>query len=88
MEKILEACCADTGFEKSVVEAVTRSFLKQIADELVTGNSVDLGTDFGILLSKLRVPHQSEQSVRTPKDSRYKVVFKESAVLRQRLKVG
>ena len=87
MEELLKRCCDETGLEKAVVETAVSSFLGQIVKELSQGHTVDLGKGFGVFTPKLRTSHLQENSPRTPKDSRYKVVFREGAEMRQKLKV-
>lgn len=87
MEEMLEYCSEVTGCEEQVVEKVVDAFLDKIVDELAQGRSVDLGKGFGIFSAKLRTAHLQEGSPRTPKDSRYKVVFRENSGMKQRLKI-
>lgn len=87
MEEMLEYCSEVTGCDEKVVEKVVDAFLDKIVEELSQGNSVDLGKEFGIFSAKLRTSHLQEGSPRTPKDSRYKVVFRENSGMKRRLKV-
>lgn len=87
MDEMLEYCSEVTGCEEQVVEKVVDAFLGKIVDELSQGKSVDLGREFGIFSTKLRTAHLQEGSPRTPKDSRYKVIFRENSGMKQRLKI-
>lgn len=87
MNEMLEYCSRTTGYEEQVVEKVVDTFLSKIVDELSHGNSVDLGREFGKFSTKLRTSHLQENSPRTPKDSRYKVVFRENSGMKKRLKI-
>lgn len=86
MDKLLEECCASTGYEKAVVDNVVKCFLEKIVDELSQGNRVDLGEDFGTFSVKLRTGKPQENSPRTPKDSHYRTIFRENRGMRKRLK--
>ena len=87
MEKILQYCSEETGYKQQEVETIIGCFLDKISQELSEGHTVDLGACFGIFSVKLRTGALQEGSPRTPKDSRYRVVFREGDHLRQRLKL-
>ena len=87
MKELIKHCSQTTEYEEIVVENIITQFLAEIANELSAGHTVDLGEDFGTFSVKLRTNHLAENSPRTPKDSRYKVVFRENRGLKQRLKV-
>lgn len=86
MEDLLRRCSMAAGCEISMTEAVVQSFLAGIAEELSKGNSVDLGENFGTFIVKLRDGKPQEGSPRTPKEARYKVVFRENRGLKKKLK--
>lgn len=87
MEELFQYCSEQTGCELQLVERIIHSFLEKIAQELSQGQSVDLGKEFGIFHAKLRTGAVGENSPRTPKASRYRVIFRENSGLRQRLKL-
>lgn len=87
MDRLLQYCSKETGYEKQEVETIIGCFLDKISQELSEGHTVDLGACFGVFSVKLRSGTLPEGSHRTPKDSRYRVVFRESNDLRQRLKL-
>lgn len=87
MEELLHYCSTKTGYEKQIVERVVDSFLSKIAQELSDGHSVDLGAGFGTFSVKLRTGKVQENSPRTPKASRYRVIFRENNGLKQQLKL-
>lgn len=87
LERLLQYCSEETGYEQQEVEAIIGCFLDKISQELSEGHTVDLGACFGIFSVKLRTGTLQEGSPRTPKDSRYRVVFREGNHLRQRLKL-
>ncbi len=79
------AAAADCSREQAgqVLDAI----LENMANALASGQTVDLGERFGVFEPRLREAHLAPGSPRTPKDSRYKVVFREGKQLRKRLKV-
>lgn len=87
LEELLQYCSEETGYEKQEVETIIGCFLDKITQELSEGQSVDLGACFGVFSVKLRSGILPEGSPRTPKDSRYRVVFREGNHLRKRLKL-
>ena len=87
LDRLLQYCSKETGYEKQEVETIIGCFLDKISQELSEGHTVDLGACFGVFSVKLRSGTLPEGSPRTPKDSRYRVVFRESNDLRQRLKL-
>lgn len=87
MERLLQYCSEETGYEHREVETIIDCFLNKISYELSEGHTVDLGDCFGIFSVKLRTGTLQEGSPRTPKDSRYRVIFREGNRLRQRLKL-
>lgn len=89
MEELLKYCSQATGYERQAVEAVIGSFLDKIAQELSEGHSVDLGKNFGTFSVKLRTGHEAIQknSPRTPKESRYRIIFRENNGLKKRMKL-
>lgn len=87
MNQYIEICSQKTGYAETVVEQVVAAFLDSIVSELSQGNTVDLGSEFGVFSTRLRESHLADNSPRTPKDSRYKVVFREGKGLQKRLKV-
>lgn len=87
MKELIKHCSQTTEYEEIVVENIITQFLAEIVNELSAGHTVDLGEDFGIFSVKLRTDHLAGNSSRTPKNSRYKVVFRENRGLKQRLKV-
>lgn len=88
MEKLLQECSDVTGYKKQMVDDVIKTFLEEVVDELSQGHAVDLGKEFGVFGVKLRESHLAENSPRTPKDSRYKVFFREGKDMKKRLKVS
>ena len=82
MKELVERCSKATGYEGFVVESILTQFLAEIADELSAGLAVDLGENFGTFSVKLRTAHLAENSPRTPKNSRYKVIFRENKGLK------
>lgn len=88
MKQFAERCSREAGCKESVAEKVIETFLESIAEELSQGNTVDLGADFGVFSTRLREAHLAENSPRTEKGSRYKVVFREGRELRKRLKIS
>lgn len=70
-----------------MVEKVISQFLEKITCELCEGHTVNLGDDFGIFSVKLRTANIVDNSPRTPKNGRLKVVFRENKGLKQRLKL-
>lgn len=87
MERLWEQCCSAAGCSKETARKVVDAFLECITDTLSQGESVDLGKDFGVFTVKLRTPHLQENSPRTPKAKRYKVIFRENSGMKQRLKL-
>jgi len=87
MEELLRYCSEVTGYEVKEVRNVVTCFLEKIGEELSSGNSVDLGDDFGVFSTKLRTSHLSGNSPRSPKDDYYKVIFRESSGLKRKLKI-
>lgn len=87
MNQLVQQCSIKTGYEETVVENVIAAFLTGITGELSQGHTVDLGEDFGVFSAKLRTDHLAENSPRNPKDSRYKVVFRENNGMKRQLKV-
>ena len=87
MDRLLQLCSNETGYDKQEVEAIIGCFLDKISQELSEGHTVDLGACFGIFSVKLRTGTLQEGSPRTPKDSRYRVIFREGNHLRKRLKL-
>ncbi len=87
MEKLLQYCSMATGYEQQTVAVIVNSFLDKIAQELSEGNTIDLGENFGTFSVKLRTGAVQPGSPRTPKDSRYRVVFRENNGLKKRLKL-
>ncbi len=79
------AAAADCSREQAVL--LLDAMLDKMANELASGQTVDLGEGFGTFEPRLREAHLAPGSPRTPKDSRYKVVFREGRNLRKRLKV-
>ena len=71
MGELVEHCSKVTGYVEIVGESIITQFLEDITNELSAGHEVDL----------------AENSPRTPKNSKYKVVFQENKGLKQRLKV-
>lgn len=88
MEELLQYCSMMTGYEKEEVESIVNAFLEKIVEELSEGNAVDLGKDFGIFTVKLRTSNLQENSPRTPKDARYRTIFRENSGMKKRLKVS
>ncbi len=87
MDRLLQLCSNETGYGKQEVEAIIGCFLDKISQELSEGHTVDLGACFGVFSVKLHTGTLQEGSPRTPKDSRYRVIFRENNGLRQRLKL-
>ena len=87
MERLLQHCSTTTGYEQQAVAVIVTSFLDKIAQELSEGHTVNLGADFGTFSVKLRTGAVQPGSPRTPKDSRYKVIFRENSGLKKRLKI-
>lgn len=87
MNQFAEKCSHEAGCTETVAEKVIEIFLEEVAEELSQGNTVDLGADFGVFSTRLREAHLAQNSPRTAKDSRYKVVFREGRGLRKRLKI-
>ena len=87
MNQFTEKCSREVGCTEAVADRVIGIFLENVAKELSQGNTVDLGADFGVFSTRLREPHLAENSLRTPKDSRYKVIFREGKGLKKLLKV-
>ena len=87
MERLLQYCSKETGYEQQEVETIIVCFLDKISQELSEGHTVDLGSCFGIFSVKLRTGALQEGPPRTLKDSPYRVVFREGNHLRQRLKL-
>ncbi|MCB5714511.1 MULTISPECIES: HU family DNA-binding protein [Lactonifactor] len=87
MDNLLEVCSRKTGCGREQTEQIIALFLSEIVEELARGHKVDLGTEFGVFSVKLRTGAVAEGSPRTPKDSRYKVVFRENSGMKQRLKI-
>lgn len=85
MERILQYCGEETGYKQQ--ESIIDCILDKISRELSDGHTVDLGTCFGIFNIKLRTGTLQEGSLRTPKDSRYRMIFREGGHLRKRLKL-
>ena len=54
MERLLQYCSKETGYEKQEVETIIGCFLDKISQELSEGHTVDLGSCFGIFSVKLR----------------------------------
>lgn len=88
MKQLAEKCSRKAGCPEAVAEKVIEIFLESIAEELSQGNTVDLGVNFGVFSIRLREVHLAEDSPRTGKSNRYKVVFREGRELRKRLKVN
>ena len=88
MNEYIKRCSQKTGCEEATAEQVVKAFLDTIVEELSQGNTVDLGPEFGVFSARLRESHLADNSPRTPKDSHYKVVFREGRGMQKRLKVG
>lgn len=86
-EELLRITAEVSGADRQTAEKIVSVFLDRITEELSKGGAVDLGEDFGKFSVKLRTNHLAENSPRTPKDSRYKVVFRENKGMKKRLKV-
>ena len=86
MDRLLQYCCRETGYEEPVIDSVVKSFLEGIAEELAAGNTVDLGETLGVFRVKPRAGNVQEGSPRTPKTPGYRVVFREGNGLKRRLK--
>lgn len=87
MERLPQYCSEETGYEQQEVEAIIDCFLDKISQKLSEGHTVDLGACFGTFSVNLRTGALQEGAPRTPKDSRYRVVFREGNHLRKRLKL-
>ena len=87
MKQYIKMCSQKTGCEENVANEIIETFLDLIVEELSHGNTVDLGPEFGVFSARLRESHLTENSPRTPKDSHYKVVFREGRGMQKRLKV-
>lgn len=87
MDELLQSCSEVTGYRKQDVEMIVGEFLEQIVQELAKGHSVDLVKGFGVFSVKLRTSKLQENSPRTPKQSHYRVFFRENNGLRKRLKI-
>lgn len=70
MKPFAEKCSHEAGCTETVEEKVIEIFLKEVAEELSQGNTVDLGADFGVFSTRLREAHLAQNSPRTAKDSR------------------
>ncbi len=88
MKEILEQCKTETGYSMEDIEKIVGVFLDTVTDELSQGHTVDLGSDFGEFSVRLRESKLNVNSPRTPKDSHYKVLFREGNGMKKRLKVG
>lgn len=88
MKEFAEKCSRKVGCPEAVAEKVIEVFLESVAEELAQGNTVDLGVNFGVFSTRLREAHLAQDSPRTGKSSRYKIVFREGRGLRKRLKVN
>lgn len=86
MEEILERCIRETSCANGEAEEIIHIFLEMIVEELSLGHSVDLGEEVGEFSVRLRESHLADNSPRTPKESRYKVVFREGSGMKKRLK--
>ena len=75
------------GCGREQAEQIIALFLSEIVEELAQGHKVDLGPEFGVFSVKLRTGAAAEGSPRTPKDSRYKVIFRENSGMRKQLKI-
>ncbi len=69
------------------MENVIAAFLAEITGKLSQGHTVDLGEEFGVFSVRLQTDYLAENSPRNPKDSRYKVIFRENNGMKRRLKV-
>lgn len=87
MNQFAEKCSHEAGCTEIVAEKVIQVFLECVGEELSQGNTVDLGVEFGVFSTRLREAHLAQNSPRTAKDRRYKVVFREGRGLKKRLKV-
>lgn len=87
MNQYIEMCSRKAGCEEAEAEQIVKAFLDTIVDELSQGNTVDLGPEFGVFSARLRESHLTDNSPRAPKDSHYKVVFREGKGMQKRLKV-
>lgn len=87
LEEMLQMCEDTVGCDLKVINLIVKTFMDEIVKALSQGQTVNLGEDFGVFSVKLRTPHLTENSPRTPKDIHYKVVFRESKGVKQRLKM-
>lgn len=88
LEELLQACGEETGCGPEMADRIVTCFLNRLVEELAMGQTVDLGREFGVFSVKLRTAHLAENSPRTPKDSHYKVVFREGNGMAKKLKVS
>lgn len=87
LDNLLERCSRKAGCRREQAEQIIALFLSEIVEELAQGHKVDLGPEFGVFSVKLRTGAAAEGSPRTPKDSRYKVIFRENSGMRKQLKI-
>lgn len=89
MEELLKYCSWVSGYEKQAVEAVRDSFLDKIMQEVSQGPSVDLGEGLGVFSVKMRTGYEAIQknSPRAPKDSRYRILFRENNGLKKKMEL-
>ena len=87
MKEILDRCRAETDCSPEDIEKIVGVFLNTVTDELSQGHTVDLGPEFGEFSVRLREQKLNANSPRVPKDSHYKVVFREGSGMKKRLKV-
>ncbi|MGN0671805.1 MAG: HU family DNA-binding protein [Anaerovoracaceae bacterium] len=89
IQELINYCSDDTGCSEDEVRRVIDVFLDKITCELSQGNTVDLGNDFGSFFVRLRsgIDNLKEHSPRLPKDSRYKVFFREKSGMKKRMKL-
>lgn len=72
--------------EQDTVSDVLDNLLNNMKDAFEKGQCVDLGADFGRFSVKFNEGYYNINSPRTPKPSRYTVVFKSANTLKKRLR--
>lgn len=90
MEKseLIKKVAEDLHKEEKDVDIVLKAIIGECVNTFKSGESINLGNDFGRLVVKKRVPHSNENSPKKGKKEHYIVVFKEGNDLKRNLKLS
>lgn len=86
MNVIVKRCSEKTGYSVSTLNRILETFFDEMVADLARGRTVDLGEHLGEFVVKLKNANARENTPRTPKLDKYKIVFKESKAVKLRLR--